>query len=50
MNTIGNMQNEKNFFYHCNEFEYNHDFEKLTMHFWYTKFYEKDYYKFLFFE
>ena len=26
MNTIGDMQNEKDFFYRCNEFEYNHDF------------------------
>ena len=25
MNTIGDMQNELDFFYHCNEFEYNHD-------------------------
>ena len=26
MNTIGDMQNEKDFFYHCNEFAYIHDF------------------------
>ena len=26
MNTIGDKQNEMNFFYHCNEFEYNYDF------------------------
>ena len=26
MNTIDDMQNEKDFFYHCNEFEYIHDF------------------------
>ena len=25
MNTIGDMQNEKYFFGHCNEFEYNHN-------------------------
>ena len=29
MNTIGDMQNEKYFYDHCNEFEYNHDFEKV---------------------
>ena len=26
MNTIGDMQNEINIFYHYNMFEYNHDF------------------------
>ena len=26
MNTIGDMQNEKNYLNHYNEFEYNHDF------------------------
>ena len=26
MNTIGDMQNEKKFFYHCKKFEYNHDY------------------------
>ena len=26
MNTIGDMQIEMHFFYHCNEFVYNHDF------------------------
>ena len=26
MNTIGDMQNEMDFFYHCNKFEYNHDY------------------------
>ena len=26
MNTIDDMQNEMDFFYHCNEFEYNLDF------------------------
>ena len=26
MNTIEGMQNEMNFYGHCNEFEYNHDF------------------------
>ena len=25
MDTIGDMQNEKYFYDHCNEFEYNHD-------------------------
>ena len=25
MNTIGDMHNEMDFFYHCNMFEYNHD-------------------------
>ena len=29
MNTIGDMQNEMDFSYHCNEFEYNHDFEQV---------------------
>ena len=29
MNTIDDMQNEKHFYDHYNEFEYNHDFEKL---------------------
>ena len=29
MNTIDDMQNERDFFYHCNEFEYNHDFEQV---------------------
>ena len=29
-NTIGDMQNEMYFFYHCNKFEYNHDYEKVT--------------------
>ena len=27
MNTTGDMQNEKNFYDHYNEFEYIHDFE-----------------------
>ena len=27
--TIGDMQNEKNYLYHYNEFEYNHDFVKV---------------------
>ena len=39
MNTIGNMQNEMDFSYHYNEFEYKHDYEKLTMPHWNTKFY-----------
>ena len=54
MNNIDDKQIEKDFFYHCNEFEYNHDFE---LFFWksddalleYVILYEKDYYKFLFF-
>ena len=29
MNTIGDMQNEMDFYDHCNEFEYNHDFEQV---------------------
>ena len=29
MNTIDDMQNEKYFYDHYNEFEYNHDFEKV---------------------
>ena len=29
MNTIGDMQNQINFYGHCNEFEYNHDFLKF---------------------
>ena len=29
MNTIDDMQNEKDFFYLCNMFEYNQDFEKI---------------------
>ena len=29
MKTISDMQNEMYFFYHCNEFEYNHDFLKF---------------------
>ena len=29
MNTIDDMQNEMDCLYHCNEFEYNHAFEKL---------------------
>ena len=28
MNTIGDMQNEKYFYGHCNEFEYKHDFSR----------------------
>ena len=59
MNTIGDMQNEKNFFYHCKKFECIHDF---VIFFWKVDdgllvfgvlnsnvyFYEIDYYKFLF--
>ena len=29
MNTIDDMQNEKDFYGHCNEFEYIHDFMKF---------------------
>ena len=29
MNSIVNMQNEKFFYDHYNEFEYNHDYEKI---------------------
>ena len=32
MNTIGDMQNEKDFYGHYNEFEYNHDYVKLMKH------------------
>ena len=28
-NTIGDMQNEKNFYGYCKKFEYNHDYLKL---------------------
>ena len=31
MNTIGDMQNEKYFHDHYNEFEYKHDYVKLTI-------------------
>ena len=27
--TIGDMQNEKDYLNHCNDFEYNHDFLKV---------------------
>ena len=30
MITIGDMQNEKSFYDHCNEFQYKHDYEKVT--------------------
>ena len=29
INTIEDMQKEKDFFYHCKKFEFNHDFEKI---------------------
>ena len=29
INTIGDMQNEKYFFYHCKKIEYNHNFEQV---------------------
>ena len=31
MNTIGDMRNEMDFYSHYNEFEYKHDYEKVTM-------------------
>ena len=31
MNTIDGVQNEKSFYSHYNEFEYNQDYEKVTM-------------------
>ena len=31
MITIDDMQNEKDFYSHYNEFEYNHDFEKVFL-------------------
>ena len=41
-NTIGDKRNEMDFFYHCQKVDYNHElskfFEKLTMHYWDTKF------------
>ena len=50
MNTIDDLQNEMDFFYHCNEFEYNHDFEKIDgALLGYVVLYEKNYYKFLFY-
>ena len=30
MNTIGDMQNEMDFYGYCIEFEYNHDFVKFS--------------------
>ena len=33
------MRNEMDYFYYCKKFEYNHVFEKVTMHYWNTKFY-----------
>ena len=30
VNTIDDMQNEMDFYDHCNEFEYNHDFLKFV--------------------
>ena len=39
MNTIDDMQNEKDFYGHCNEFEYIHDYEELMMYYWYTKYF-----------
>ena len=35
MNTIDDKQNEKDFFYHCKKFEYNHDFVKFLVEFFY---------------
>ena len=39
MNTIDDIQNEKYFFCRCKKFEYNHDYEKLMMYYWYTKYF-----------
>ena len=36
MKTIDDMQNEKYYLSHYNEFEYNHDYEKLTMYYRYS--------------
>ena len=44
-NTIDDMPNEMDFFYHCKKFEYNNDFEEIdddTLEF--IVLYEKDYY------
>ena len=30
MNTIGDMQTEMDYFYHCKKFEYNHDFKQFS--------------------
>ena len=35
MNTIDDMQNEMDFFYHCNEFEFNLDYVKFLVEFFY---------------
>ena len=35
INTIGDRQNEMDFFYHCIEFEYNHDFEQSLVEIFY---------------
>ena len=32
INTIGDMQNEKNFYGYCKKFEYNQDYVKLMKH------------------
>ena len=59
MNTIYDMQNEIDFFYHCNEFVYNHDFVIFFKKIAYDRLEydvlnnnvnlnEKDYYEFLF--
>ena len=37
MNTIGDMQNEMDFFDHCNEFEYNHDYKIMITMTWNDK-------------
>ena len=44
------MQNEMDSFYYCNDFEYNHNFEKNDDDILeYVILYEKDYYKFFLF-
>ena len=35
INTIGDMQSEMDFVYHCNEFEYNQDFVIFLVEFFY---------------
>ena len=35
MNTIGDMQNEKNFLYRCKRFVYSHDFLIFLVEFFY---------------
>ena len=35
MNTIGDMQNELDYFYHCKTFQYNHGFEQFLVELFY---------------